>query len=159
MLPTDSITSQIVIDLRESQRSLAEHLGGTRRACDAGMDHDDRVTGLVIACAIDVHKALGPGLKEQAYQVALCQELAKRNIQFEAQPRLTVAYEGTPVGSYIPDLIVERTVVIEIKSVDRLSPLFTSQVLAYLRITGLRVGLVLNFNSARLADGIKRVVL
>jgi GxxExxY protein len=72
---------------------------------------------------------------------------------------LQVSYEGTPVGTYIPDLIVERSVVVEIKSVDRLTPAFTSQVLSYLKITGLRVGLVLNFKSARMADGIKRIVL
>jgi GxxExxY protein len=123
------------------------------------MDHDYRVTGLVIGCAIDVHKTLGPGLQEQSYDVALCHALSKRGIQYESQPRLQVSYEGTPVGTYIPDLIVERSVVVEIKSVDRLTPAFTSQVLSYLKITGLRVGLVLNFKSARMADGIKRIVL
>jgi GxxExxY protein len=71
------------------------------------MDHDHHVTGQVIGCAINVHKELGPGLKERAYAVALCHELAKRNIQFVAQPRLSVAYEGIPVGSYVPDLIVD----------------------------------------------------
>jgi GxxExxY protein len=124
-----------------------------------GMDHDYRITGLVIGCAIEVHKALGPGLKEQGYETALCHEFSKRAIKYEAQRRLNVSYEGTPVGTYKPDLIVEETVVVEIKCVDRLAPVFTSQVLAYLRVTGLRVGLILNFKCARMADGIKRVVL
>jgi GxxExxY protein len=132
---------------------------GTNPALPDRMDHDYRVTGLVIGCAIEVHEALGPGLKEQAYELALCQELAKRNIEYAAQPRLKVSYYGTPVGTYKPDLIVEQTVVVEIKSVDRLTPLFTSQVLAYLKITGLRVGLILNFRCATMKDGIKRVVL
>ena len=123
------------------------------------MEHDYRVTGLVIGCAIDVHKALGPGLKEQAYEIALCHELSKRNIKYESQLRLKVAYEGTPVGTYKPDLIVEQTVVVEIKSADRLIPLFTSQVLSYLKVTGLRVGLILNFKCAVMKEGIKRVVL
>jgi GxxExxY protein len=123
------------------------------------MDHDHHVTGLVIGCAIEVHKTLGPGLKEKAYQVALCKALTKHNIKFEAQRRLKVSFEGTSVGTYEPDLIVENTVVVEIKSADRLIPVFTSQVLSYLKVTGLRVGLILNFKSARMADGIKRVIL
>ena len=123
------------------------------------MDHDYRVTGLVIGCAIEVHKALGPGLKESSYQRALCEALCGRGIKFEAQRRLQVAFKGTPVGEYQPDLIVENAVVVELKAVDRLVPLFTSQVISYLKITGLRVGLILNFNCVKMTDGIKRVVL
>src|SRR5436190_23239487 len=106
------------------------------------MDHDYRVTGLVIGCAIEVHKVLGPGLKEKAYELALREALSKRNIAYKGQSRLNVSYEGVPVGTYQPDLIVDDIVVVEIKSVDRLTPLFTSQVLSYLKITGLRVGLI-----------------
>jgi GxxExxY protein len=124
-----------------------------------GMDHDFRVTGLVIGCAIEVHRALGPGLKEEAYEIALCTALGKSNIKFESQRRLKASFKGTSVGTYKPDLIVENTIVVEIKSVDRLTPLFTSQVLAYLKVTGLHVGLILNFKSATMKDGIKRVVL
>ena len=123
------------------------------------MDHDYRVTGLVIGCAIAVHKALGPGLKEQAYEIALCQELRKNKIKFQSQQHLKVSYEGTPVGTYIPDLIVEETVVVEIKSADRLSPVFVSQVLSYLKVTRLHVGIILNFKCAKMKDGIKRIVL
>ena len=97
------------------------------------MDHDYHVTGLVIGCAIEVHKVLGPGLKENSYQKALCEALSGRNIKFEAQRSLEVSFQGTPVGKYQPDLIVENVVVVELKSVDRLIPVFTSQVLSYLR--------------------------
>jgi GxxExxY protein len=122
------------------------------------MDHDYRVTGLVIGCAIEVHKALGPGLKEEAYELALCAALAKRDIKFESQPRLKATFEGKAVGFYKPDLIVDKTVVVDVKSADRLIPLFTSQMLSYLKVSGLRVGLILNFKTAKMTDGIKRVV-
>ena len=122
------------------------------------MDHDYRVSGLVIGCAIEVHRALGPGLKEEAYEIALCAALTKNNIKFESQRRLKASYEGVPVGTYKPDLIVEKTIVVEVKSVERLTPLFTTQVLAYLKVTGLHVGLILNFKAATMKDGIKQVV-
>lgn len=123
------------------------------------MDHDYRVTGLVIGCAIEVHKALGPGLKEDSYHKALCAALSADNIAYRSKTSLPVSFNGVPVGRYSPDLIVEDTVVVEIKSVDRFTPLFTSQVLSYLKVAGMRVGLILNFNCSRMANGIKRVVL
>ena len=123
------------------------------------MDHDYRVTGLVIGCAIEVHKALGPGLKENSYHAALGEALSRHNIQFRSRQNVKIFFEGVPAGSYQPDLIVEDTVVVEVKAVDRLIPLFTSQVVSYLKITHLRVGLILNFNCRKMAEGIKRVVL
>lgn len=123
------------------------------------MVHDYRVSGLVIGCAIEVHKHLGPGLKESSYQKALCEALSRANLKYEARRSVPVAFHGRPAGSYQPDFIVENTVVVELKSVDRLIPLFTSQVVSYLKITGLRVGLILNFNCSKMAAGIKRVVL
>ena len=123
------------------------------------MVHDYQVTGLVIGCAIEVHKALGPGLKEGPYENALCEALSRKNIAYERERTMAVAFEGVKVGEFRPDLIVEKTVIVEVKSVDRLTPLFTAQVISYLKITQLRVGLILNFNCSRMADGIKRVVL
>ena len=114
---------------------------------------------MVIGCAIEVHKALGPGLKEKSYQMALCAALSRRNIKHKAKPSLLVSFEGAPIGKYEPDLVVEDTVVVELKTVDRLIPLFTSQLISYLRVTGLRVGLLLNFNCSKMTDGVKRVVL
>ena len=122
------------------------------------MVHDYQVTGLVIGCAIKVHKDLGPGLKEDSYVNALCEGLARDDIKYARQRTFPVVYQGVRVGKYRPDLIVENTVVVEVKSVDRLIPVFTSQVISYLKITNLRVGLILNFNTRRMADGIKRVV-
>jgi GxxExxY protein len=123
------------------------------------MDHDYSITGLVIGCAVAVHKKLGPGLKEESYANALCEALSRQNIKFERERTYRVRFEGVLVGKYRPDLIVEQTVVVEVKSVDRLIPVFTSQLISYLKLTQLRVGLILNFNAPRMADGIKRVVL
>jgi GxxExxY protein len=123
------------------------------------MDYDYQITGQIIGCAIEVHRALGPGLKEKVYEQALCQAFTRKNIGFTTERTLPVTFEGVKVGTYRPDLIVEDIVVVEIKSADRIIPLFTSQLVTYLRITKLRVGLILNFNCARMSEGIKRVVL
>jgi len=122
------------------------------------MVYDDKVSGLVIGCAIEVHKALGPGLKESVYAGALRKALDRKNVRYGSERTLPVAFEGVRVGTYRPDLIVENTVVVEVKSVERLIPLFTSQLVTYLRITRLHVGLILNFNCAKMVHGIKRVV-
>ena len=123
------------------------------------MDHDYAVSGLVIACAIEVHKKLGPGLKENSYENALCDELTRQSVRFETEKTYRVMYGGKLVGRYRPDLIVENTVVVEVKSVERVIALHRSQVISYLKLTGLHVGLILNFNVPRMANGIKRVVL
>ena len=123
------------------------------------MDHDHATTDCIIGCAIEVHHDLGAGLLESAYQTALCFELAHRGLRFERQPLVPLEYRGMKIGDYRPDLIVEDAVVVEIKSVLRYEPVFTAQMLTYLRITGLRVGLLLNFNNPVLRDGIKRIVL
>ena len=122
------------------------------------MDHDYQVSGLVIGCAIEVHKALGPGLKEKTYATTLCEVFDRRNIKFTCDRTIDVAFDGVKVGEYRPDLVVEGTVVVEVKSVLRMHPVFTSQVVTYLKITNLRVGLLLNFNCPRMKDGITRVV-
>ena len=123
------------------------------------MDHDYRVSRLVIGCAIEVHKALGPGLKENSYSLALQETLQSHLLRFQCEPTVPVSFKGVSVGHYRPDLIVENTVIVEIKSVERLIPLYTSQLVRYLKVTNLRVGLILNFNCTTMRDGIKRVVL
>ena len=123
------------------------------------MDHDHLVTDRVIGCAIEVHRSLGPGLLERAYLLALCAELQHAGLSFERERRFPLVHRGVEVGEYFPDLIVQGTSVIEVKSVAHLDPIFTAQLITYLRITGLRIGLLLNFNRPRLLDGIKRVVL
>ena len=123
------------------------------------MDHDHEVSERIIHGAIEVHRGLGPGLLESAYLSSMCIELRHLGLRFECERRIPLEYRGVPIGEYIPDLIVENTVVVEIKSVSHLDPVFTAQLLTYLRITGLRVGLLLNFNNAKLSEGLKRVVL
>lgn len=123
------------------------------------MDHGHVTTERIIGCAIRVHRDLGAGLLESAYQTALCVELAHCGIRFERERIVPLEYRGIRIGNYRPDLIVEGEVVVEIKSVLRYEDVFTAQMLTYLRITGLRVGLILNFNKPVLRDGIKRVVL
>jgi GxxExxY protein len=118
-----------------------------------------RLTERIIGCAIEVHRQLGPGLLEGTYEAALCIELQISRLNFVRQPIFPVIYKGQVIGEYRLDLIVEDTVIVEIKSVERFDPVFEAQVLTYLRVTGKEIGLLMNFNSRLLRDGIKRYVL
>ncbi len=122
------------------------------------MDHDTIITDQVIGCAIEVHRDLGPGLLENPYHRAMCVELTHRRIAFDTKRTISLEYRGVPIGEYIPDLIVGDKVIVEIKSSARFDDLFTAQMLTYLRLTRLHVGLIINFNNRLLKDGIKRVV-
>ena len=108
---------------------------------------------------LGVHRVLGPGLLESVYESALCIELKANNITFARQVGIPLFYKGELLSEHRPDLIVENKVVVEVKSVERLAPIHWAQVLTYLRITSLKVGLLLNFNSPTLKDGTRRVVL
>jgi GxxExxY protein len=119
----------------------------------------DPLTEKIIGCAIEVHRTLGPGLLEQTYESALCVELQLAGLAFQRQLVVPVTYKNQPVGDYRLDLVVEKSVVLEIKSVDRFDPVFEAQLLTYLKISGLKRGLLLNFNARLLKDGIKRLVL
>lgn len=121
---------------------------------------ENLITEDVIGAAIEVHRSLGPGLLESAYEGCLCHELHLRGLDFERQKELPVLYKGCLIDcGFRLDLLVGGAVIVEIKAVDRILPIHQAQVLTYLRMTGLRVGLILNFNSLRLTNGIKRVVL
>lgn len=111
----------------------------------------------IATLCIEVHRELGPGLLESVYETPLRIQLAKNGIRFERQRRIPLIYEGVYVGDYKPDLIVQGEVVVDVKSVLHFEPVFIAQMLTYLRITGLRGGLILNFNKAVLKAGIKRV--
>ncbi len=113
----------------------------------------------IIGAALEVHRALGPGLLERVYEDALCVELTDRNIQFERQKHIGVQYKGQDVGNYVVDLIVEKRAIIEVKAVSRLAPVHTAQLINYLKICNLRAGLLINFNVPILKEGIKRVIL
>ncbi len=122
-------------------------------------EQKDPLTEKIIGCAIEVHRTLGPGLLEVTYESAMAVELRLAGLIFERQLVVPITYKGQSVGDYRLDLVVEKSVIVEIKSVDRLDSIFEAQLLAYLKITGIRCGLLSNFNSRLLKDGIKRLVL
>ncbi len=119
----------------------------------------NKITEKIIGCGIEVHRHLGPGLLESAYEAALCVELGLQGLQYQRQVPIPLTYKGEQIGDYRIDLVVEDAVVVEIKSVERHDPLFEAQVLTYLRITGKKIGLLMNFNSRLLTNGIKRLIL
>jgi GxxExxY protein len=120
----------------------------------------DPLTGSIIGAAIEVHSLLGPGLLESVYEACLTWELRARNIEVEEQVPVPVLYKGLKIGlAYRLDLVVERSVIVEVKAVDRLHPLTDAQVLTYLRLTGLSTGLILNFNVGLMRDGVRRLVI
>ena len=119
----------------------------------------DPLTERIIGCAIAVHRALGPGLLEATYEEALCIELGDAKLRFSRQVRVPITYRGKPIGEYRPDLIVDETVVVEVKSVERLIGLHQAQLLAYMRLLRLPVGLLLNFNGETLRSGVRRLAI
>ena len=119
----------------------------------------DKVTEAVIGAAIEVHRTLGPGFLESIYEEALCVELSLRGVKFARQAPVGVDYKGRRIGESRLDLLVEGSVVVELKTVDALAQIHTAQVISYLKATGCRIGLIINFNVKRLTDGIKRIVL
>jgi GxxExxY protein len=119
----------------------------------------DRLANLVIGCAIEVHRHLGPGYTEDVYEEALCQELQLNTIAFQRQRSIAVFYKGKRVGEGRLDLLVADCLIVELKAVSALAPVHTAQVKAYLKATGLQLGLLINFNIALLREGIKRSIL
>jgi GxxExxY protein len=122
-------------------------------------DLEDLAAALVDS-AFKVHRTLGPGLLESVYESCLCIELTRRGISYERQAPMPLVYEGVNVdGGFRLDLLVERSVVLEIKAVEKLMPIHQSQVLTYLRLTNLRLGLLINFSVLMFKEGVKRIVL
>jgi GxxExxY protein len=117
----------------------------------------NRITNAVIGAAIEVHRALGPGHLESAYEEAMAIEMGIRGIGFRRQVEVILMYKGKPVGKGWLDFLVEETVVLELKAVEQFAPLHTSQLVSYLCITGHPLGLLLNFNVPALRHGIKRI--
>ena len=119
----------------------------------------NKITGAVIDAAMTVHSALGPGVLESAYEACLMHELAKRRMNAHSQVGLPVFYDGVNIDvGYRIDVLVEDTVIVELKAVSELAPIHEAQLLSYLKLSGKRVGLLINFNVMRLKDGIKRMV-
>ncbi len=124
------------------------------------LSHGDDLTERVIGLAIEVHRNLGPGLLESAYEECLCFELRQNGIDHTRQVALPVVYKDVKLEcGYRIDIVVEKRLVIEIKAVERLMPIHEAQMLTYLRLSGHKVGLLMNFNSVALKDGLRRLVL
>jgi len=120
--------------------------------------HED-VTGRVIGCAMKVHSALGAGLLESTYNVCLLYELKAARLRFQHQVRLPVTYAGVTLDAgYRIDFLIEDKVIVEIKAVEKLLPVHTAQLLTYLKLSGCKVGLLINFNVPHLRDGSERRV-
>ncbi len=120
----------------------------------------DPLTEKVIGLAIDVHRGLGPGLLESAYEECLCYELKSHDVSFRRQVSLPVVYKSVELNcGYRMDIVVDDKLVVELKTVARLLPLHDAQLLTYLKLSGIRTGLLLNFNTPVLKDGVRRLVL
>ena len=118
------------------------------------------LTEQIIGAAIEVHKHWGPGLYEEVYERSLCHELRLRNLKFESQVHLPLVYKGERVGDDLRlDLVVQSKVIVEIKAIKEFELIHEAQLLTYMKLTGCRVGLLINFNVPILKQGIKRMVL
>ena len=120
---------------------------------------NDDITGKIIGAAIEVHQILGPGLLESIYEEALCHEFRLRGISFERQMEIDVRYKGIAIKGQRLDLLIEGLVVVELKAVSRLPEVAKAQALSYLKATGLKRALLINFGEKRLVDGIIRLSL
>jgi GxxExxY protein len=120
----------------------------------------EELTNQIIGAAIEVHRALGPGLLESAYEECLCHELHLRGLSFRRQVELPIAYKGVRLDcGYRLDVVIADAVIVEMKAVERTLPIHEAQLLTYLRLSGYRVGLLMNFNVGALRSGIVRKVL
>jgi GxxExxY protein len=154
----------------QEDRKIGRFLGFTCRSntCDATQASDDRFatmtrefadcSSLVIAACIEVHRELGPGLLEGIYEECLCDELTRGGLSFERQKAVSVTYKGRVLEQgYRTDLVVEKSLLVEVKAVEALLPVHAAQVVTYLRVCGLDAGLVVNFNALTIRSGLRRV--
>jgi len=119
----------------------------------------NKLSGRIIGAAIEVHKALGPGLLESAYEECLCNELGLEALSFERQKPLALSYKGIKLDcGYRLDLVVENAIIVELKACEKIEPIHKAQLLTYLKLSGLNLGLLLNFNVTVMRNGIIRIV-
>ena len=124
------------------------------------MKNINDITYKIIGCAYEVHKILGPGLLESTYETCLCYELEKQGLKFEKQKGLMINYKGTTLNNgYRIDILVEDSIVLELKSVENLLPIHTAQILTYLKLSEHNLGLLINFNVTNLQNGIHRYII
>lgn len=120
---------------------------------------ENEIAKIIVDICFKIHKTLGPGLLESVYEEVLCYELMKNNLSFTRQQGLPVVYEQVQLDiGFRADIIVENKVILELKSVEKLAPVHPKQLLTYLKLTGHKLGLLINFNEALMKDGIKRIV-
>jgi GxxExxY protein len=144
--------------LNRQDAKNAKREGERREFQEPDMDLD-KLAYRVIGCAIEVHRELGPGFLESVYEEALSRELERQEIPFSRQHEVAILYKGDPVGVGRRDFLVDRKLVVELKAVETLAPIHKAQVLTYLRATGFKLGLLINFNVVMLRKGVERVVL
>jgi GxxExxY protein len=121
---------------------------------------EEQLTEAIIAAAIEVHREMGPGLLESSYRVCLCRELTLRGIEFKTEVSLPVTYKGAKLDAgYRIDLLVADTVIVELKAIEKVLPVHEAQLLTYMKLSGKRVGLLINFNVPLLKQGLTRRVL
>ena len=126
---------------------------------DTETPREDRVTDKIIGAAIEIHRVLGPGLLDSAYEECVCYELSQRGLQFKRQVPLPVTYKGIKLAcGYKMDLLVDDLVIVELKTVETLLTVHSAQLLSYLRLSGKPVGLLINFHTPLLKSGLKRIV-
>ena len=118
----------------------------------------DQIASVVVDAALEVHRILGPGYLESVYEDAMARELTLRGISFERQKPIDVEYKGSKVGQGRLDFLVAGKLVVELKAVESITPVHTAQVISYLKATGLPLGLLLNFNTPLMKNGIRRIV-
>ncbi len=124
------------------------------------MDERDALTEQVIGAAIEVHRILGPGLLESVYGHCLCHELTVRGVEHKPQVQLPVVYKGTALDChFVMDLVIPGRLVVELKTVEKLQPIHEAQLLTYMKLSRIRLGLLLNFNVTLLKNGVKRMIL
>ncbi len=120
---------------------------------------ENEISKIIIGASIEVHKQLGPGLLESSYEVCLAYELRQQGLSIQTQVALPVVYKKVRLeAGYRIDILVENKLIIEIKAVEALADIHTAQLLTYLRLRDLKLGLLINFNSVRVIDGVKRIV-
>lgn len=119
----------------------------------------ERLAHATIGAAIEVHRDLGPGYLEAVYEEALAIEFQNRGIRYVRQFQASIQYKGRPVGAGTMDFLVDNRLIVELKAVESLAPIHTAQVISYLKTTGCKVGLLINFNETSLRNGMKRIVL
>ncbi|MCK4225715.1 GxxExxY protein [candidate division WOR-3 bacterium] len=126
---------------------------------DTKIEKLNKITKEIIGCAIEVHKQLGPGLLESVYEAALCIEFDINGISYQKQTMIPIEYKHHKIGEHRLDLLVENEIIVELKAVDNLSPIYKAQLLSYLKMANKRLGLLINFNTIQLKEGIKRIIL